>query len=142
MFKDGTYKVTELEDKLFVGPDLFFCGLPDRERVFTCAYTDRKASYLKRFTFGGTIMNKSYLCIPDKSRILFFAPDSPKVLYVRYKPALHQKVHQQTCAPSKVDVKGPKTRGRMLSIKDISSVSAEPTRGWDETAATTEILFV
>ncbi len=142
VFKDGTYKVTELEDKLFVGPDLFFCGLPDRERVFTCAYTDRKASYLKRFTFGGTIMNKSYLCIPDKSRILFFAPDSPKVLYVRYKPALHQKVHQQTCAPSKVDVKGPKTRGRMLSIKDISSVSAEPTRGWDETAATTEILFV
>ena len=142
VFKDGTYKVTELEDKLFVGPDLFFCGLPDRERVFTCAYTDRKASYLKRFTFGGTIMNKSYLCIPDKSRILFFAPDSPKVLYVRYKPALHQKVHQQTCAPSKVDVKGPKTRGRMLSIKDISSVSAEPTRGWDETAATTEIVFV
>ncbi|MBI5801898.1 MAG: DNA topoisomerase IV subunit A, partial [Verrucomicrobia bacterium] len=142
VFKDGTYKVTELEDKLFVGPELFFCGLPDRERVFTCAYTDRKASYLKRFTFGGTILNKAYLCIPDKSRILFFAPDSPKVLYVRYKPALHQKVHQQTCDPSKVDVKSPKTRGRMLSIKDISSVTAEPTRGWDETATTTEIVFV
>ena len=142
VFKDGTYKVTELEDKLFVGPDLFFCGLPDRERVFTCAYTDRKASYLKRFTFGGTIMNKSYLCIPDKSRILFFAPDSPKLLYVRYKPAPNQKVHQQTCDPAKVDVKSPKTRGRMLSIKDISSVTAEPTRGWDEKAATTEIVFV
>lgn len=142
VFKDGTYKVTELPEKLFVGPELFFCGLPDRERVFTCAYTDRKASYLKRFTFGGTILNKAYLCIPDKSRILFFAPDTPKVLYVRYKPAPHQKVHQQTCDPAKIDVKSPKTRGRMLSIKDISSVTPEPTRGWDETAATTEIVFV
>ena len=142
VFKDGTYKVTELAEKLFVGPELFYCGLPDRERVFTCAYTDRKASYLKRFTFGGTILNKAYLCIPDKSRILYFAPDTPKVLYVRYKPAPHQKVHQQTCDPTKIDVKSPKTRGRMLSIKDISSVTPEPTRGWDETAATTEIVFV
>jgi topoisomerase IV subunit A len=142
VFKDGTYKVTELPEKLFVGPELFYCGLPDRERVFTCAYTDRKASYLKRFTFGGTILNKAYLCIPDKSRILFFAPDTPKVLYVRYKPAPHQKVHQQTCDPAKIDVKSPKTRGRMLSIKDISSVTPEPTRGWDPEAATTEIVFV
>ena len=61
VFKDGTYKVTDLEEKLFIGPDLYYCGLPDRERVFTCAYTDRKASYLKRFTFGGTILNKTYL---------------------------------------------------------------------------------
>src|SRR5690242_14992835 len=66
VFKDGTYKVTELPEKMFVGPELFYCGLPERERAFTCAYTDRKASYLKRFKFGGTILNKAYLCIPDK----------------------------------------------------------------------------
>ncbi len=142
VFKDGTYKVTELPEKLFVGPELFYCGLPDRERVFTCAYTDRKASYLKRFKFGGTILNKAYLCIPEKSRILFFAPDTPKILYIRYKPAPHQKINQQTCDPKQIEVKSPKTRGRMLSIKDVSSVTTEPTRGWDEKATTTEIVFV
>jgi len=141
VFKDGTYKVTELPEKLFVGPELFYCGLPDRETIFTCAYTDRKASYLKRFKFGGTIMNKAYLCIPDKSRILYFEPRTPKVLYVRYKPAPHQKINQQTCDPAKIEIKSPKTRGRQISIKDISSVTAEPTRGWDEKAATTEIVF-
>jgi topoisomerase-4 subunit A len=141
VFKDGTYKVTELPEKLFVGPELFYCGLPDREKVFTCAYTDRNASYLKRFAFGGTIMNKAYLCIPEKSRILFFAPETPKILYVRYKPAPHQKISQQTCEPELVEVKSPKTRGRQISIKDISSVTAEPTRGWDEKAATTKIVF-
>src|SRR5207249_7622197 len=141
VFKDGTYKVTELPEKLFVGPELFYCGLPERDRVFTCAYTDRKASYLKRFKFGGTILNKAYLCIPDKSRILFFAADTPKVLYVRYKPAPHQKISQQTCDPSQIEVKSPKTRGRQISNKDISSVTAEPTRGWDEKATTTQIVL-
>jgi topoisomerase-4 subunit A len=142
VFKDGTYKVAELPEKLFIGPDLIFCSLPDRDKVFTCVYTDRDASYLKRFTFGGTIMNKVYSCIPEKSRILYFAATTPKVLYVRYKPAPHQKVSQQTCDPSLVDVKSPKTLGRQISIKDISSVTAEPTRGWDDSAPTTKILFV
>ena len=141
VFRDGTYKVTELPEKLFVGQELFFCGLPERERIFTCAYTDRDASYLKRFTFGGSILNKVYSCIPDKSRILYFSPDTPKTLYVRYKPAPHQKISQQTCEPGQVEVKSPKTRGRQISIKDISSVTAEPTRGWDESAATTKIIF-
>src|SRR5450432_1391482 len=141
VFKDGTYKVSELPEKLFVGPELFYCGLQEREKVFTCAYTDRKASYLKRFKFGGTIMNKAYLCIPDKSRILFFAPETPEALYIRYKPAPHQKINQQTCDPSKIEIKSPKTRGRQISIKDISSVTAEPTRGWDEKVAATEIVF-
>src|SRR5690242_289359 len=141
VFRDGTYKVTDLPEKLFVGQELFFCGLPERERVFTCAYTDRNASYLKRFTFGGTILNKVYSCIPDKSRILYFAPETPGLLYVRYKPAPHQKITQQTCEPEQVEVKSPKTRGRQMSIKDISSVTAEPTRGWDEKAPTTKIVF-
>ncbi len=141
VFKDGTYKVTELPEKMFVGPELFFCGLPERERVFTCAYTNRQASFLKRFTFGGTILNKAYFCIPEKSRILFFAPDTPKVLYIRYKPAPHQKISQQTCDPAEIEIKGPKTRGRQISIKDIGSVTAEPTRGWDEKAATTKLMF-
>ena len=141
VFKDGAYKVGELPEKLFVGQELFYCGLPEREKVFTCAYTDRNASYLKRFKFGGTILNKAYSCIPDKSRILFFAPETPKQLFIRYKPAPHQKISQQTCDPNEIEVKGAKTRGRQLSIKDISSVTAEPTRGWDESAATTKIIF-
>ncbi len=142
VFRDGTYKVSELPEKLFVGPELFYCGLPDREKVFTCAYTDREASYLKRFTFGGTILNKAYLCIPEKSRILYFAAETPKLLYIRYKPAPHQKVSQQTCDPAQVDVKSPKTLGRQISFKDISSVTAEPTRGWNEKETTTKIVFV
>ncbi len=142
VFRDGHYQVTELPEKFFVGPDLVYCGLPERDRVFTAAYTNREATYLKRFTFGGTILNKVYHCIPPKSRILFFEPDTPAELYIRYKPAPYQRINQQTCKPAEVEVKGPKTRGRQISIKDVSSINSQPSRGWDPEAATTKLQFV
>ncbi len=143
VFKDGHYKVTELPEKLFVGPDLVYGGLPERERVFTLAYSTRDANYLKRFTFGGTILDKEYFCVPEseKCKVHFFAPDTPAQLYIRYKPAPYQKINQQTCNPSEVEVKGARTRGRQISIKDVSSITSEPTRGWDPEAATTKVMF-
>src|SRR5579883_1953739 len=142
VFRDGHYQVVELPEKLFVGPDVVYCGLPERERVFTAAYTNREATYLKRFTFGGTILNKIYHCIPPKSKVLFFEPDTPAELYIKYKPAPYQKINQQTCSPSQVEVKGPKTRGRQISIKDVSSINSKPSRGWDPEAPTTKLQFV
>jgi topoisomerase-4 subunit A len=141
VFKDGHYQVVELPEKQFVGPDLVFAGLPDRERIFTCAYTNREATYLKRFKFGGTIMNKIYHCIPPKSKVLFFEPETPPELYIKYKPAAYQKINQQTCNPAEIEIKGPKTRGRQISIKDVSSITSKPTRGWDPEAATTKLQF-
>ncbi len=141
LFKDGHFKVAELPEKLFVGPDLVYCALPERERIFTLAYTNREATYLKRFTFGGTILNKVYHCIPPKSKILFFEPDTPKELYIRYKPAPYQKINQQTCNPAEVEVKGAKTRGRQISIKDVGSITSQPTRGWDPEAPTGKLAF-
>jgi topoisomerase-4 subunit A len=141
VFKDGHYKVTELPEKLFVGPDLVYCGLPERERIFTLAYTNREATYLKRFTFGGAILNKIYHCIPPKSKVLFFEPDTPQELFIKYKPAPYQKIHQQTCHPAEVEVKGAKTRGRQISIKDVSSINSKPPRGWDPEGPTTRVAF-
>jgi topoisomerase-4 subunit A len=141
VFRDGHYKVLELQEKMFVGPDLEYCAVPDREKVFTCVYTDRDATYLKRFTFGGTILNKEYRCIPEKSRILHIEIGTPKEIFIRYKPAAYQKINQQTCDPSQIEVKGPKTRGRQISIKEVAAVNSKPPRGWDEAAPTTKLQF-
>ena len=142
VFRDGTYKMIDLPEKLFVGSEVIYCGLPERERIFTCVYHDRRANYLKRFTFGGMILNKIYSLVPDKGRLLFLAPDTPPRLYIRYKPAPHQKIHQQTCDPSQVEVRQAKARGRQLSIKDIAAVDSQPPRGWDPEATTTEVVLV
>ncbi len=142
LFRDGHYQVVELPEKLFVGPDVIYCAIPERDRVFTLAYTNREATYLKRFTFGGTILEKLYHCIPPKSKILFFEPDTPAELFIKYKPAAYQKINQQTCNPSEVEAKGPKTIGRQISIKDVSSINSKPPRGWDATAPTTKLQFI
>ncbi|MCL4180430.1 MAG: DNA topoisomerase IV subunit A [Verrucomicrobia bacterium] len=142
LYRDGHYQVVELPEKLFVGSDLIYCGLPDRDRVFTLAYTNREASYLKRFTFGGTILKKIYHCIPPKSRILFFEPETPAELFIKYKPAPYQKVSQQTCNPTEVEIKGPKTRGRQISIKDVGSINSKPPRNWDAEGPTTRLQFI
>jgi topoisomerase-4 subunit A len=141
VYRDGHYQVVDLPEKLFVGPDLIYCGLPERERVFTLAYTNREASYLKRFTFGGTILKKIYHCIPPKSRVLFLEPDTPAELFIKYKPAPYQKISQQTCDPSEIEVKGPKTRGRQISIKDVGSINSKPPRNWDADGPTTRLQF-
>jgi topoisomerase-4 subunit A len=141
VFKDGHYKVLELPEKMFVGPDLVYCAVPERERVFTLVYTNRDATYLKRFTFGGTILNKEYFCIPPKSRILFFEPDTPEQLYIRYKAAPYQKINQQTCNPGELAVKGAKARGNQLSIKEVAAVNSKPPRNWEPDAATTKLSF-
>jgi len=141
VFRDGHYRVTELPEKMFVGPDLVYSAVPERERVMTLAYTNREATYLKRFTFGGTILNKEYFCIPPKSKILFFEPDTPQELFIRYKAAPYQKINQQTCRPADVDVKGPKTRGRQISIKEVAAINSKPPRGWDPAAATPKLEF-
>ena len=51
------------------------------------AYRHKGVTYLKRFTFGGTILNKDYRLCPEKSKILFFEPGIPEVLYIKYKAA-------------------------------------------------------
>ncbi|MBA4148051.1 MAG: DNA topoisomerase IV subunit A [Verrucomicrobia bacterium] len=141
VFKDGHYKVIQLPEKLYIGPDVIFCALPERDQVFTCAYTNREATYLKRFTFGGTIMDKEYFCIPPKSRILYFQPETPETLYIKYKAAPHQKISQQTCSPAELDVKSPKTLGRQISIKDVQSINSKPPRNWEPEGTTTKVAF-
>lgn len=141
VFKDGHYKMIELPEKLFVGPDLFYAGIPERDRVFTLAYTNREASYIKRFTFGGMILDKEYFCIPPKSKLLFFSPDTPEQLYIKYKAVPHQKVSQQICKPAELNVKSAKAIGNQISIKEVQSINTKPPRNWDPESTTTELKF-
>ena len=141
VFKDGHYKVIELPEKLFVGQDLIYCGLPERERVFTLAYCDREATCLKRFTFGGTILNKEYSCVPEKTKLLFFEADTPEEIFIKYKQAPYQKVNQQTCRPGDLAVKGVKARGNQISIKDVASINSKPPRNWENDEPTTRVMF-
>jgi len=72
VFKDGTYKVTELPENCSSGLNSFLRPARPRTGVHLRLHQpERQLS--QRFTFGGTILDKAYSCIPEKSRILFSA---------------------------------------------------------------------
>ncbi|MGE3310817.1 MAG: DNA topoisomerase IV subunit A [Limisphaerales bacterium] len=143
VFKDGRYKVVELPEKLFVGQDLIQCLAPERDRVFTVAYSTREATWMKRFTFGGTILGKEYrLCPEPKAKVLFFEADTPEMVYIKYKPAPYQKVSQQTAHPSELAIKSAKARGNQVSIKDVASIQSRKPRNWDDAEAATRLKFL
>ena len=139
VFRDGAYRVVEVDEKIFVGQDLLHCAHPDREGVFTVAYRLSRSTYLKRFRFGGAILNKEYRCAPEKSKILFFEAGTPESIYIKYKPAPYQKVDQQIALPGELAVRTAKVRGKQISIKEVVSVRAAPPRNWDHDAPTTRL---
>lgn len=141
VFRDGKYRVIELTDKLFVGQDLIYCGISDREKVFTSVYQYKGGAYMKRFIFGGAILNKEYQCIPEKSKILFFEAGTPEKIYIKHKPAPYQRVDQRVANPSELSVKSAKARGNQVSTKEPASVRSKPPRNWNSDAATTVLKF-
>lgn len=131
VWSDGTFRVIPPPDKLFVDMHLLHVGPFDRVREFLAVYSLGGVTYLKRFTFGGAIMNRDYEFAPRGSNVLFLSDGQPSELYVRYKPAKNQRIHRQVFDPAKVPVRGVKSKGNQITVKKIASIDTQKPRGWD-----------
>jgi len=132
VWDDGKYKLITPPDKLFVDHHLAYCAVFDRDKLMTLAYTHNRVTYFKRFSFGGTIMNKDYLCTPEKSEVQYFSDKNPETLFVKYAPMKNQKIKQQIFNIKDALNKGVKARGNQLSVKPIKSITDTKPRGWDD----------
>jgi topoisomerase-4 subunit A len=133
IWKNGQYKVLPPPDKLFVDSDLERCEIFDRDKLFTAVYTDSKITYMKRFAIGGAIMNREYfLSQGEKSKLQLLIDGTPEGIYVKYRPAKGQRIHQQRFNPSDIAVKSVKSRGNRMTTKSIKYIGDEPGRWWDQ----------
>lgn len=132
VWKDGRYKSVTPEEKLFVGQDLLYAAVFDRQRVMTAVYTLGPVTYFKRFKFGGAILNKEYNLAPEACEVLLFDDTDPEQLFVKYKPAKHQRIGQQVFAMGNVPVKSAKARGNQMTVKSIKYVRTSKPRGWSD----------
>ena len=108
-------------------------------------------SYIKRFRFGGLIRNKEYRLAPEKpkSKILFFQEGCPDKIYVKFKPAKNQRIHQQFYLPKEqvtrinrdtgknekkdvVEIRGAGTKGKQLSTKPLAKIACTKLSWWDD----------
>ena len=78
-------------------------------------------------------MNRDYfLGASDKSKLILLADGTPESIYVKYKPAKNQRIHQQRFNPSETAEKSAKARGNRLSSKGIKYIDIAPGRWWDK----------
>ncbi|MDD4102387.1 MAG: DNA topoisomerase IV subunit A [Kiritimatiellae bacterium] len=134
VWNDGHYKMMPPPDKFFVDKNHLYCSVFDRDKLFTAVYTepDYGFTYIKRFAFGGAIQNKDYRMAPEKSKILIFEEGTPDSVFVKYKPAKSQRIHQQMFTPSEVLVKNVSARGIQMTSKDIARVSSKKPGWWND----------
>ncbi|MBO7166477.1 MAG: DNA topoisomerase IV subunit A [Kiritimatiellae bacterium] len=138
VWKDGRYKMMTPPEKQFVDKNLLdvFVYNPekDRDKEFTCVYEEPVYgfSYVKRFTFGGMIQNKEYRLAPEKGKILYFQAGAPENLYVKFKPAKNQRIHQQIFEMKQVTLRGASSKGLQMTTKAISRISPNKGSWWDD----------
>ena len=134
VWEDGRFKMMPPPDKFFVDKNCLYMKLYDREKEFTAIYTEPSYgfTYIKRFAFGGLIQNKEYRLAPEKSKLLLLEEGTPDSVYVKYKPAKSQRIHQQEFTPSEVICKGVSAKGIQMTSKDISRITTKKPSWWDD----------
>ena len=130
VWNDGCYQVMHTPEKLFVDQGLIHCAPFDRDQDYTIVFTHEAVTFMKRFTFGGAIMNRDYSCSVSKSKIWLLETGVPDEIFVKYKRAKNQRINQQVFHPGKVPLKGAKARGNQITVKEIAEISTVKPRGW------------
>lgn len=137
VWNDGSYKMIPPPDKFFVDNNWTYCRIFNKKLEFTAVYRepDYGFAYIKRFAFGGAIQNKDYRIAPEKSKILLFQEGIPENIFVKYKPAKRQQIHQQVFNPlEEVRVKGVSAKGIQMTTKAISKIVTKKPAWWDDNA--------
>ena len=131
-------------------------GIKNGDDLFKCSSLDELILVWKsgRFRFGGLIRNKDYFLAPEKpkSKILLFQKGCQETLYLKYKPAKGQKIHQQYFLPLElvdrinretgklekqevVPIRSATAKGKQLTTKPISRISFSKGSWWDDAEA-------
>lgn len=89
-------------------------------------------TYIKRFKMGGMIMNKDYRLAPPGSKILLLADGCPEKVYMKFRRAKNQRIHQAFFDSREVTVRGASARGIQMTTKSISRISSSYPAWWDD----------
>jgi topoisomerase IV subunit A len=124
VWDNGRYQMVPPPDKLFVDKNLTYFAIFDREKIFTLVYSTQNATFLKRFAFGGAIMNRDYNCAQENARIRYLTDRSVTEVHLKYRHVKGARIDEQTFNASDFAVRGPKTRGNLLTKRTVTSVTA------------------
>ena len=124
VWETGRYQMIAPPDRLFVDKNVVHFGIYEREKIFTIVYNTDKAAFLKRFVFGGAIMNRDYSCAQQGAKIKYISDRTSKQLLLKYRHIKGARIGEQTFDLDAFAVRGPKSRGIQAAKRTVTSVSA------------------
>lgn len=131
--KDGSYYVTKVADKIFVGKDVLYVNVfkkNDKRTIYNVVYRDGRygVAYVKRFNVTGVTRDKVYNLTKGTagSRVIHFSANpngEAEVIKVclKPKPSLKKLVFEYDFAD--LAIKGRDSQGNTLSKNDIHKIS-------------------
>ena len=129
--KSGIYTVTEAPSKVFVGPEMRWCGFADKESLskvlFTILYRDPQTQYvyIKRCKINAYIMNRDYFFAPDGMEVLHIDTRKNFSFALNYVPKPRVKILKESFKAQDYMEKGLKALGTRIVSKEVQSVTVE-----------------
>lgn len=132
-YKNGTYKVVHVADKLYVGKNILYLNIfkrNDLRTIYNVVYQDGKGGivYMKRFAVTGVTRDKEYDMTQGTpgSKIWWFSANQngeAEVLKVTLKPKFRLKVLQFEVDFADLAIKGKQSRGNIVTKNEIHRIT-------------------
>ena len=122
--KDGSYSITGIPKKAFVGENAPYLDLFNKDVLFNLIYRDKKSglSYIKRFRIEKFIIDKEYRLFDKGGSIQALSTTEQFRVKVFYKKKPKLKILSEEMDFSELVVRRPGIKGNRVSPKEISRV--------------------
>ena len=131
--RDGSYFVTKVSEKAFIGKNPIHVAIfekNDNRTIYNLVYRDGKAgaTYMKRFSVTGVTRDKEYNMTmgTDGSRILYFSANpngEAEVLRILFKPKPKLKKLVDEIDMAQLAIKGRQSMGNLVTKNEVHKVT-------------------
>lgn len=132
-YRNGTYKIVKVCDKMFVGKDILYINVfkrNDNRTIYNVIYRDGKMgfNYIKRFSITGITRDKEYDLTKGEegSRVLYFSVNpngEAETVKIILKPKPRQKLLVFEKNFSEIAIKGRGSMGNILTKAEVHKIS-------------------
>ncbi len=127
IYTNGLYKIIPVTDKLYVGHDLEWFGIVEKENVFNIIYRDGSENfgYVKRFKTPSFILEKEYRLFAEhkRSKILLLTFGDNNFARINLMPSARAKTNNLEIAFDDYLIKNASAKGKRVSNRVVRRVS-------------------
>jgi topoisomerase-4 subunit A len=134
IFKEGLYKVVNVTDKLFVGSNLLWMGVVQRDLVFNIIYRSgtENLTYAKRFKMPKFIISREYRLFPEHKRSviqMLAIGESDIRARISLVPSSRARYNSMEIDMDDFLLKGASAKGKRISnrvVRRVSNITGKP----------------